>query len=610
MAAGMAGGAAASGGAILKVRNDTDFYPSTLRRTFADASAGSVLVVFFHAFGFAPVDLQRATEVVREHFPGSDLLLPHIPISTFSMADPDKVAADILARLDAVVAAKEAEGGYARIILIGHSLGAMIARKVWVLAHGATPDGGVDPGAARVWANRIDRIVLLAALNRGWALTSAIEPLKALAWRLGIGYGNICRYLFRRDPIIFAFRRGAPFLTTLRLQCLAALREPSIRQPVTVQLIGTNDDYIAPTDNIDFATGQDFFYIESARASHKGLIGLDQRSGGPESVSDFVLALAGTPEELLARSIPKEDVFDIYSGAVDEHGVSAIQKANAEVQHVVFIIHGIRDRGFWTRRLAQTVKRGFREAGLDCRTVTSTYGYFPIAPFLLPWIRREKAEWLLDQYVTARSLYPRASFSYIGHSNGTYLLAKAVELCPAVHFERAVFAGSVVGGDDYWTALIARRIGETLNYVATGDRVVAVFPNGLGKLRLQDLGGAGHDGFREGEPNVVNFAYVRGGHSAALDQQRWQEMARFIVSGERPAPPVPKGRHDGLTQLLGTYAPWVWGLMLLGIPAAAVLLWLFAGAPVSLNIAGLREAVCALFLIVYLYGVAFVLTRW
>jgi hypothetical protein len=40
------------------------------------------------------------------------------------------------------------------------------------------------------------------------------------------------------------------------------------------------------------------------------------------------------------------------------------------------------------------------------RTVTSTYGFFPMGPFVVKAERRKRAGWLMDQYVTARAMYP------------------------------------------------------------------------------------------------------------------------------------------------------------------------------------------------------------
>ena len=149
------------------------------------------------------------------------------------------------------------------------------------------------------------------------------------------------------------------------------------------------------------------------------------------------------------------------------------------------------------------------------------------------------------------SLYPTATFFLpVGHSNGTYLLVRALELCPAVRFDRVVFGGSVVRKHFAWNKFMPGRVKAVLNYVATGDWVVAIFPQGLSIVRLQDLGGAGHYGFKDA--NVRNLFYVDGGHGAALGAQRWSEMAKFVVTGKSPAAPQPPprrrrfGRRPGL----------------------------------------------------------------
>ena len=93
-------------------------------------------------------------------------------------------------------------------------------------------------------------------------------------------------------------------------------------------------------------------------------------------------------------------------------------------RHVVFVIHGIRDKGFWTKKIGRAIKERARDAGIRMRSVTSTYGYFALLPFIAPWTRQAKVEWLLDQYVGARALYPNAElFSYVGHSNGISRIA-------------------------------------------------------------------------------------------------------------------------------------------------------------------------------------------
>ena len=63
-------------------------------------------------------------------------------------------------------------------------------------------------------------------------------------------------------------------MSTVRLQCLTIeklLCGQSRCLPVTVQLLGTDDDYVAPTDNVDLATGSNFYYIEVDLVRNPGI---------------------------------------------------------------------------------------------------------------------------------------------------------------------------------------------------------------------------------------------------------------------------------------------------------------------------------------------------
>jgi hypothetical protein len=212
-----------------------------------------------------------------------------------------------------------------------------------------------------------------------------------------------------------------------------------------------------------------------------------------------------------------------------------------QIRNLVFIVHGIRDYGFWTRKLAVRLKQRARQHGDPCRTVTSTYGFFPMGPFLLKSERRRRVGWLMDQYVNARAAYPDAdTICFVGHSNGTYLLARALLDCPAVRFDRIVFAGSVVSPDYPWDVRAADgQIKRILNYVATNDWVVASVPVGLQALRFPDLGGAGYGGFQPPSSDVVQVKYVPGSHSAALREEYWEEIADFVLYGIDPSSDLP-----------------------------------------------------------------------
>src|SRR5262249_22061149 len=239
----------------------------------------------------------------------------------------------------------------------------------------------------------------------------------------------------------------------------------------TVQLLGTIDDLVSPDDNIDLISGRDFIYLEVPHSGHANVIEMGADNRHPERAR---LAAERRAALIKAMNVDKTDLNTSLS-PVD----SSVTVRN-DVSDVVFVIHGIRDEGYWTRKIAYHVQLEGQKLGRTVATETSTYGYFPMLPFLRPGAREEKVQWLMDRYTEARARYPRAQrFHYVGHSNGTYLLTKALEESPAVHFDQVVFAGSVVRRDYSWDRFIPRRVKGVLNFVATADWVVAFFPNAL-----------------------------------------------------------------------------------------------------------------------------------
>jgi|GEM_PF-2170153 len=143
----------------------------------------------------------------------------------------------------------------------------------------------------------------------------------------------------------------------------------------------------------------------------------------------------------------------------------------------------------------------------------------------------------MDQYTTAMAKYPNAKLSFVGHSNGTYLLASALTNYPSCRFERVVFAGSVIRTTFPWDKMISLgRIKEIRNFVASSDWVVAIFPGAYEQLGISDLGKSGSDGFKA-HPMLDQHQWVSGTHNAAIKERCWQSIAEFIVNG--PSAPVP-----------------------------------------------------------------------
>lgn len=502
------------------------------------------LVVLLHGWTSSARRLEALAQLIRQHLPDADIYVPDMPIRRWNATDPAK---DIVAALVEGIDRRCAKRDYASIVLMGHSTGGVLARKLFLAAWGAAED--VDASRhCHSWAERIERIIFIAAVNRGWTVTSATSYIDSAAWRYGI---LVADFIYGGRPTILQTKRGAPFLVNTRLQWLALVNDESKKANgvLVVQLLGTVDDMVSPADAIDHvadfrenatagaddAASRRFFLVELPNTGHFDAVDVGPATDPAmtrihdERRAIVALALTANAADLAAspHAIRREFLDDDLPPV-----------AQRDVKDVVFVIHGIRDRGFWTKKIARKI-REHAEKPESVRCITATYGYFPMAPFILKWGRQEKVEWLMDLYCEVKARFPDAALSYVGHSNGTYLLAKALEDYPATRFKHVVFAGSVVRRDFPWRKFYSDceppRVRRLLNYVATNDWVVAIFPKGLQRFRWFDLGGAGFDGFESPDnANLRQIEYVRGTHSAGLKESQWDNIARFVLRGDPP----------------------------------------------------------------------------
>ena len=553
------------------------------------------LVVLLHAYTRTPETLRSIRDVVAKEIPDADFFVPPLPAARFSMADPVRLAIDLSQEINEIWSSRK-QGcgeGYRRIFLVGHSFGGLLARKIYVYACGENEGAPFEIGAPREpkeWVSRVERIVLFAAMNRGWSISHHMSLVQAIGWRAGTVIGNFLMLIHRRPPLIFTIRKGGRFISQLRIHWLSMVRNAprkGVGNILTVQLLGSGDDLVAPEDNVDLLTGSDFIYLDVPHSTHGTVVDLAdaEPAVGPVRRRIFLLALLGERTALEESKVVPSDIEP--------------QSPRPDVTDVIFVIHGIRDRGFWTQKVARRVKALGRVNGRIYATETSTYGYFAMFPFLLPSTRRAKVEWLIDQYTENLALYPCADFSFVGHSNGTYLLAKALVDYPACRFKNVVFAGSVVRTDYDWDEKIRTgRVQAVLNYVASADWVVAFFPKALQILGLQDLGSAGHDGFAvpPDDLTVQQVRFVKGGHGAALQEENWDSIAKFIVdpaaSLEEPQEIVASTRSP-LVVLPGFAAPLLW------LVIAATLVWI-GHALFSSDLPEWQKTVS---LILYLWGI-------
>lgn len=554
----------------------------------APTSTNRYLVIILHGYASKVTSCSHIKKIVDQRLPKGSLsrILP-LRISTFSKTDPDDTVAWIIKNIDEYWSG----GQYDKLILIGHSCGALLVRQVYVYACGENADAPFKSKGfetPREWAKHVNRIILLAGMNRGWSINMHASLWHAFVVEIGCILGNLLA-LFGHKVFIFKMRRGAPFITQLRIQWLSMLKKKTLKgvgNAIVVQLLGTIDDLVSPDDNIDLVTGSNFYYLEVPMSSHSTVLNMEQSNRTNDEILSAKVNRNKKDISELALSTPqvqRGEVFEnalLYSAAqLEEMQVDTFEQKspmqNPDVKNVVFVVHGIRDAGYWTKKVAGRVQRLGKENSIIFETETSSYGYFPMLPFLVYKERRKKVEWLMDQYTENMALYPEADFSFIGHSNGTYLLAKALEEYPACHFKNVVFAGSVVRQKYDWMLMITQgRIKGIINLVATADWVVAIFPKTFQTLRLQDLGSGGHDGFSNLD-SKAQVRFIKGGHGAGVEEKMWDMMARFIVLGPTSTPNDNNysGKQNSFVKILGYTAPLIFALAIFILLLIGMLIW-------------------------------------
>jgi pimeloyl-ACP methyl ester carboxylesterase len=516
------------------------------------------LVVLLHGYACTSAYLNDLKLCVKAELPRADLLIPDFPSSLFSNADPQDFAEDLVRALNEVVSPGQSETRYREIVMVGHSVGALIARKAYVFAKGETQDRiRLAPADEAAWADRVRRIILMAGMNRGWSVNP--KP-RDMSWHkcLIMRCATVAARLVGFGRFALAVRRGSPFVTNLRIQWLNLIRSGA-RLPLTVQLLGDTDDVVSELDNIDVESGAAFRYIQIPNTGHANSVSF---SGDRGKFREAFFRQALTATDLVGQPLMNH-------------------KPDPTVKQFVFVVHGIRDLGFWTRALAQQIE----SAGIpgQVRTTTASYGYFPMLDFLLFGERQKNVRWFMDEYTQALAMYPDAEMNFVGHSNGTYLLASALARYRACSFRHVVFAGSVVPRRFPWDQVIPARVKNLRNYVAAGDWVVGIFPRLFEYFASPDVGSAGFRGFENREGNRNEFHFVRGGHSAALATSNFRAIASFVLEGKIEDPPraITSHTQSGIVTILSRLAFLPWTFCTLIVIAGGYLIFEYLEIPQS-----------------------------
>lgn len=411
-------------------------------------------------------------------------------------------------------------GGFDDIVLIGHSIGGLIVRSAYITGRGA------EAGRQRQvhdWSKSVSRIILLAAPNRGIARLQ--NPF--------VRAGDRILGLFPRIP--FTYRqalRGSVFITNLRINWIRLFTTERSSDstdrslPRVVQLIGARDKTVRRDDSLDVLAFENATAAEVPDADHDSLPDLDA-ARDPDARYSMIRTAILDPDELGVRPVRGQD------------------RGDGEAAHVVFILHGIRASRIdnWLREVATEVARQYppieeegRETPPRTEIIRPSYGFFSALSFTVPRVRRRNIERFQDAYTQAFARNRHATFDFIGHSNGTYMLGESLRDISAMRFRNVVLAGSVLPADYRWDEKLGHQIERVRSERGRMDWPVGWLCSALSRgLWMRDVGTGGYSGFTRGR--VDEELFHPGGHGSMFTDENIPRMVSF-ARGDDPGDPL------------------------------------------------------------------------
>ncbi len=527
--------------------------------------ASSRLIVLIHGYGGKGAYLDPILKLIHLVIPDGDVFFPGFLSSPLCNSSPRILASHIEHFIDEKYEERKKDGGcYESVILIGHSLGGLLARQAYLYGHGQSDDpltGARRDG--KEWARKVDRLVLSAALNRGWSLKPKAAKMGRWTW-IAFWLAKKLTHPSGTGRLLKSLERGSPFVADLRVDWIRFSQRSRTSVAPTYQLLGEIDNLVTPADNMDLNCCPNFIFIPVRCSGHGDILKVDDSIYGKERRNVFVEAITGD-----------HDALDYKYGK----NTSEMKEKMKPKTHIVFMMHGIRDNAEWMTPLRKVLEdEGGKRFGRErIEVISSKYGYFNMIRFLLFPSRESNVCWFMDQYTEAlaRSDNADVKVGYVGHSNGTFILTKALRMYGALNIHNAMFAGSVVQNAYPWKDFIPNRVAKLRNDLADKDWVVAWFPNLYAQICdtfkiefrwLIDLGSAGFHGFTDGTVNQHEKRY-KGGHGAALNPENFPSIAEYIYTGDisRNESLLAAGPNPTI-ELFSKFSGAVW-LLLLGCSA-------------------------------------------
>ena len=219
----------------------------------------------------------------------AEVWAPDLDMSMFSMRHPESIAKELFQKITEKI---EGAPNIQQIILLGYSAGSLLARRVFCMAHGASEDGIVRSENRAVWADKIERIVMLSGITRGWEFSSAspahvrfLAPVLQKVTSVVGWWKSKKTKVESSTPLIWQLKRGSPFVVTTRIQYVNVFKDlqENLKNrvidpeksplrvnglPSTVFLLGAKDEYISPSDCTELGPRIEFAFIELSGSTH------------------------------------------------------------------------------------------------------------------------------------------------------------------------------------------------------------------------------------------------------------------------------------------------------------------------------------------------------
>ena len=384
-------------------------------------------------------------------------------------------------------------GGYDEVILIGHSLGGVLVRQTYLLSAGIFRS---HPNAAE-WHGLVSRIVLFAGINRGFKPSNSMLVHSLVLFGRLVG---IFRFMLASDLVF-----GSNFITDLRIQWIRYFAEIGDRAATVVQLLGTRDGVVSRNDSIDIEQFPNAFQKDVAGATHRNLYRLD-KAEDPEARYQLL-------REAILSAVPPHEPF----------------RTVTEKSPVVFVLHGMRaGNSGWVEQISSHIS----DRAPSAEIVKASYGDLSAIGLAMPGGRKRNIDWFQDQYSYYLARYPKATFHFIGHSNGTYLLGESLKQVAGMQFERVFLAGSVLPRDYPWRDRFDNgQLSSFRNDRSRKDIPVGILCSGLQGIRMHDVGTAGFDGFLFNDNRTEEVFFYDGGHGAPLEERNLDNIVDYILTG-------------------------------------------------------------------------------